>query len=155
MVGMGQEYSNVGAEAQSKRRILALEHPTERRIITKWDDVGKVGVLFYFIFTHTSQSWSSYWGQTFDNDRKELKLKKNKPKLVATYQRWIGEILNYWNWEQNLWCAGGGFSLLSTGLHEREDGWCPHLTFHVAFSHPEERTHWGFLSLYWSFERGF
>lgn len=56
MVGMGQEYSNVGAEAQSKRRILALEHPTERRIITKWDDVGKVGVLFYFIFTHTSQS---------------------------------------------------------------------------------------------------
>lgn len=78
MVGMGQKYSNVGDETQSKRRILALEHPTERGIITKWDDMGKVGVLFYFIFTHASQSWSSYWGQTFDNDRKELKLKKNQ-----------------------------------------------------------------------------
>lgn len=80
MVGMGQKYSNVGDETQSKRRILALEHPTERGIITKWDDVGKVGVVFYFIFTHASQSWSSYWGQTFDNDRKELKLKKKNNK---------------------------------------------------------------------------
>ena len=42
MVGMGQNDSYVGEEAQSRRGILSLSYPVEQGIITNWDDMEKI-----------------------------------------------------------------------------------------------------------------
>lgn len=68
MVGMGQKYSNVGDEAQSKRGILTLEHPTGCGIIINGDDVGKAWYQKYLVHFEWKTWISSYVALDWENE---------------------------------------------------------------------------------------